>query len=110
MDNASSEDKASADSVSLSLSLTGSCTASEIVMSWGSVNSLKDDYFMMQFSHSLSMTERIERRKRVRKENPGASEEEVKAIYRARLLEEAREAHISVSSHYQNTRFWSANI
>jgi hypothetical protein len=60
LNNASSEDKASADSVSLSLSLTGIRTAPEIAVpryagDCSDVNSLKDDYFMMQFIQSFSL-------------------------------------------------------
>jgi hypothetical protein len=95
LDNASSEDKASVDSISLSLA--GSSTGPEIlppVMPWSSAKSLKDDYLRMHFSNSLSMEERIERRRQVREENPGVSEDDFKAIYRTRLLE-ARKAQKS---------------
>ncbi len=67
LDNANSEDKASADSSSLSLSLTGTRKAPEIAVpcdagidldSDGEDYPLRGDFLRLEFSYSLSSEER----------------------------------------------------
>ena len=47
----------------------------------------------MEYSRTLTLDERTEMRRHVRIEHPGASEEEIRAIYAERLMERALTAH-----------------
>ena len=79
-----SKDKASADSSS-SLSLAGIGELSE-------VERLEREILGPKYSWTLTQKERLEKIAQVRKGNPGASEEEIKTLYRAHLLDEALKA------------------
>jgi hypothetical protein len=74
--------KASADSSS-SLSLTGGDELSEVE---------RREILGPKYSWSLTQKERLEKMAQVRRGNPGASEEEVKTLYRALILDEALKA------------------
>jgi hypothetical protein len=78
------KDKASVDSSS-SLSLAGIHEVPEI-------ERLERNVLGAKHSWSLSLEERVEVKEQVRRGNPGASEEEIKILYRARLLDDALKA------------------
>ena len=78
------KDKASVDSSS-SLSLAG-------IHEVPDGKTLKFDALRGKHSRSLSQEERLEKIAQVRKGNPGASEEEIKTLYRAHLVDEALKA------------------
>ena len=78
------KDKASVDSSS-SLSLAG-------IHEVPDGKTLKLDALREKHSRSLSQKERLEKIAQVRKGNPGASEEEIKTLYLAHLIDEALKA------------------
>ena len=53
---------------------------------------LRRDALREKYAKSLSQSERLEKIAQVRKVNPGASEGEIRALYRAHLLDEALKA------------------
>ena len=93
------KDKASVDSPSLSLASKGKASAdSSSSLSLAGIHEVPDgktlklDALREKHSRSLSQKERLEKIAQVRKGNPGASEEEIKTLYRAHLLDEALKA------------------
>ncbi len=83
----SKEDKASSDSSSLSLA-----AKDKAVMDSSSSLSLEQEAPRTTTSWFLTQEERLEKIKQLRRENPGASEEKIKTLYRAYLLFEALKA------------------
>ncbi len=95
----SKEDKASVDSPSLSLASKDKASAdSSSSLSLAGIHEVPDgkthnlDALREKHSRSFSQEERLEKIAQVRKGNPGASEEEIKTLYRAHLLDEALKA------------------